>query len=160
MGILPILLGISSSIWRYIDGSDSRPKGSNLIGFALVILAAIYSSQLIWNPWHSIPLILCAIITGRQMTRGMPGWEEWIPMLQKFALPTFIGGVIFSFCAGFQLNHLVFMFSGLIVASTYVMFSKWEAEKKLPDFFKKHNMTAEKLGRISYGFMTLGLALL
>ncbi len=156
--MLPILFGILASIWRYIDGGDSRPKGSNLIGFAICIAAALYASGMIWNPWHSIPLILCTIITGRQMTRGMPGWEFWKPMLLKFGLPPAIGGIILSICVGFEPAHLVFILSGLVVAVTYVVGTKLEAEGS--KFFTKINMTAEHLGRISYGVMALGLAML
>ncbi len=92
------------------------------------------------------------------MTRGMPGWEFWKPMLLKFGLPPAIGGIILSICVGFDPAHLVFILSGVFIAATYVMGTKWEAEGS--KFFEKINMTAEHLGRISYGVMALGLAML
>ena len=47
---------------------------------------------------------------------------------------------------------------GLVIAVTYVVGTKLEAEGS--KFFTKINMTAEHLGRISYGVMALGLAML
>jgi|TARA_Y100000310_G_scaffold216046_1_gene217020 hypothetical protein len=158
-----IVLGIGSAAWRYIDGSDKRPKGSNLIGIGLVLLAGLAAGSNLYPymnvgefkvpTWHHLPLLVPCGVAGYLMVRGMPGWEEWKPMLRAFALPPIIAMAIYSFFVDSHLTHLLFGLSGLIVATTYVGLSKIEAKVSLP-------ITAEKCGRLSYGFITAGLALL
>mgnify|MGYP003140095182 CR=1 FL=1 len=156
-------LGICSAVWRFVDGSDKRPKGSNLIGLGLVLLAmwiagsnlAPYMNVGEFNlpTWEHFPVLIPGGVAGYLMIRGMPGWEEFGSMVRGFAIPTMLAMAFYSFFAGPSISHLLFGFSGLIVAMTYVGLSRLEAKTHLP-------ITAEKCGRLSYGFITAGLVIL
>jgi hypothetical protein len=154
----PLGLGLLFALWRYVDGSDNRPKGSNILGIAIVLCAALYSAWPIDATTHALSysLLLPALVTSWLATRGMPGWTEWKPMLLGFAVPTLLVGLLYGVMNGFALTLLPFLCSGLLVCSTYVLGSSLEV--RYPSWFG--SFTAEKWGRLSYGFLVGGLALL
>jgi len=153
--------GIATAVWRYVDGSDKRPKGSNLIGFALVLAAAI------WAAWPlslaSLPLLIPTLTAAYLLVRGMPGWTEWRPMLLGFALPTAVASLAYHIASVQLLGQypstvgaILYGASGLAVAGCYVLLS--QIEVRHPSWFR--SFSAEKWGRLSYGFIVGGLALL
>lgn len=177
-GIVTILfsaaLGVLASVWRYYDGSDRRWSHSNLYAATLSLTAGLvalqplaYSTTLALVLQQGWPLLLPVGVTSWLLTRGMPGFEYWLPnrdqsgqrrsgMLLGFALPTLLAASLYSLLAGLSLWTVPFAVSGAIVASTYVGLSKLELRLgSLSGPF-----TAEEYGRMSYGFMVLGIGLL
>lgn len=157
----PIGFGIAAAVWRYVDGSDRRPKGSNLIAFAIVLAAGLSASGLLvdWsleNAARQWPLLVPVLVSGWLMVRGMPGWSEWKPMLLGFALPTVLAGLLYGALTQEFSTLAPYSLSGLAVALTYVGLSNLELRH--PSWFR--SFTAEKWGRLSYGFIVGGLAAL
>jgi hypothetical protein len=172
--LFSLVLGGLTAVWRFFDGSDQRWANSNLYAVALVLTAGLVALQplsypttlaLVWQ--QEWPLLLPVGVTAWLLTRGMPGFEYWLPnrdqsgqgrsgMLLGFALPALLAASLYSLLAGLSLWTVPFALSGAIVTSTYVGLSRLELRLgSLPGPF-----TAEEWGRISYGFMVLGIGLL
>lgn len=154
--LIAIALGVATSIWRYIDGSDARPKGSNIIVFVIILAAGVYA---VWDGpdlKSAISIAAPILVSGWLMVRGMPGWESLRKMMAGFALPTALATLPSLALQGVSTHQLPFALSGAIVAISYVGLSALEG--RYPSFFR--SFTAEKYGRLSYGFIVFGLVLL
>ncbi len=167
----PVGFGIAAAVWRYVDGSDKRPKGSNLIAFAIVLAAGLWAVRLHEVGWpisvdyllSASPILIPTLIAGWLMVRGMPGWTEWKPMLLGFAVPTAAASLLYSIATVQLLGQypsiigaIAYGASGLALAGCYVLLSRIEScLGSLPGL-----LTAEKWGRLSYGFIIFSLALL
>lgn len=165
----PIFLGLLAAVWRYIDGSDARPKGSNVM--AAAILSAAYLAALpsitLASALQNWSLLVPTLVTGWLLVRGMPGFEYWLPntaasgkrragMLLGFAVPTAAAASIYMLIQGISPGAIFHALSGAMVAATYVALSR--LTPKYPYLFR--SFTAEQWGRLSYGFLIASLAAL
>lgn len=151
-----ITIGLLTAIWRYVDGSDNRPKGSNLIGWSLVWLAV--AANFHWSvpvlDFHTGTVAVASLLVCYLLIRGMPGWESLPKMLVAFGVPTLALGLGLGVLQGHDFGSVAFAASGVLIALTYTVLTKLEAGGlSLP-------LTAEKIGRLSYGGLTFGLVLL
>lgn len=156
-------LGLATAVWRYFDGSDKRPKGSNVIAWGLALLATFYpqviqtlqaSSVVLPSILQMAEQVALAGFLGWYLTKGMPGFDQWLPhtnasgkkkpgALLGFGLPTFVAAGLLAAVQPPSLMLVPFAASGLIVASTYL-----GVLNKLP-FLK--SFESEILGRFSHG---------
>jgi len=168
---------VVTAIVRYIDGSDYRPKGSNILCIALPVLAGLWAAWPVHFSAQSFlqqsPLLIPVLVSSWLLVRGMPGFDHWLPhtrtdgkkmtgMLAGFSLPTALASLLFL-AASFQFHGqlpslmpaIAFGASGLVLAATYVLLTQIEDHPtwRLP-------FTAEVAGRVSYGFIPATLSLL
>ena len=158
-----VLFGAATATWRWWGGSDRRWPKSNLYGIALCLAAGAWASQLQLENWPvAIPTVVAAWLT----LRGMPGWEHWLPnrnaqgkkrsgMLLGFALPTLLAGAAYAVLTGDWHLAIPYSISGLLLAAVYVVGTDQEDNICPLPFFP-----AEQWGRLSYSFITAGVAAL
>ena len=153
---LAILLGGLTSVWRFYDGSDRRWAYSKLYAAGLVLCAGLLAlSRQTSIGGTALALLIPTLTAMWLLVRGLPGWTEWRPMLLGFALPTLLSGLLYSLLLPEFFASIPFAGSGAIVALTYVLATRLEVRLgSLPGPF-----TAEQWGRVSYGFIGGGLAL-
>ncbi|MDB4725927.1 hypothetical protein OAF54_00730 [bacterium] len=153
-------LAIAIGLWRFWDGSDDRKSGSNYIAIFLAFVAGgVALGGGVLDPLR-IGIVVCAtLITARVLTKGMSGWSRYMPheelvdgeikkrsgMMLGCALYT-LAPAGFLYVASGSLSALLWGLSGLVIAAVYV-----EGSKRLPGSKRFLGMTAEQLGRISYG---------
>jgi hypothetical protein len=174
--IVALTLAGLTSVWRFYDGSPKDEFRQRTV-FHWLFLQTSTPAVLcliagLWSAWplpsfaalgssldHSSAILLPIMTAAWLMIRGMPGWTEWKPMLLGFALPTFLAGLLYGIVSQtWPYSLFWYSCSGLIVALTYVGLSRLELDGRCQSLFRF--LTAEKYGRLSYGFIVFGLALL
>ena len=175
--VLAFTLAGLTSVWRFYDGSDKGRLRQNSIFFRLFLQSttpvALCLIGGLWAAWPfqlvvdsipaNLPLVLPVAVAVWRLLGPMPGWSEWLPhqdaegkrewgMLLGFAAPTLAAGLAFHLLNNSGFQAAPFALSGTVVAAVYVLGSKY-----LPS---SGPFTGEKMGRLSYGFIVFGLALL
>ena len=177
---LAIIFAGLTAWWRFLDGSDHRPRHSNIYAACLCLIAVLTANGGLLPPGVASILnlklgvhLLAAGLVFYLLIRGMPGWTHFLPnphgkgMLLTYALPMFAVGLLHCLMFGLSYVCVVASLSGFVPCLVYVLGSRLENKRKLQGHSHGGSFlllgrywTAEEWGRVSMGALVFPLPLL